>query len=492
MIQGRQAGASTRRWRIRCAAGAGLAAVWLAGCTVGPDFKQPAAPSAQAYVADRSPTLSDPGRAEIRQTLAFGQPLADDWWTAFHSPQLDTLVREALANNQSLAAVRATLVQAREAEARTRGGAYPQVDFAATASRLKTSLLPEGIDQLGPITNDFTLGPGVTYALDIFGGARRLREQKHALTEHQRYQLDAAGLAITGDVARRAIDLARAQDQIGALEEVLRDDEQTVQMVDRLFGLRLKTIADLDAARSQLAADRALLPSLRQQAAVDRNAIAVLTGKPPGDATPPDFHLDALALPDSLPVSVPSALVRQRPDIRAAEAQLHAASAGVGVATAQLYPSLTLSAGTVQESLSASNLFSGAATGGFVAAGLTAPILHGGELKARRREAVAVYDGAYATYRQTVLESFGQVADVLQALDHDAQALDAQRQSVEAAISAEDAAKAQYAVARVDILQVLNAQRQLARARMQLTQARAQRYLDTVQLFAAMGGGWVR
>jgi NodT family efflux transporter outer membrane factor (OMF) lipoprotein len=468
------------------------ATAWLAGCTVGPDFKAPAAPSPRAYAAEPAPTLSDPGRTEIRQTLAVGQPLADDWWAAFHSPQLDTLVREALANNQSLAAARATLVQAREAEARTRGGAYPQVDFSATVSRLKTSLLPEGIDQLGPITNDFNLGPGVTYALDVFGGGRRLREQKHALTDYQRYQLDAAGLAITSDVARKAIDLARAQDQIGALEDLLRDDEQTVQMVDRLLGLRLRTVADLEAARSQLAADRALLPPLRQQVAVDRNAIAVLTGKPPGEATPPDLRLDALALPDSLPLSVPSALVRQRPDIRAAEAQLQAANAGVGVATAQLYPSLTLSAGIIQESLSTSNLFTSAATGGFVATSLTAPILHGGALRAGRREAVAAYDAAYARYRQTVLESFGQVADVLQALDHDAQALDAQRQSVEAGTRALEAAKVQYGVARTDILQVLNAQRQLSRARMQLIQARAQRHLDTVQLFAAMGGGWVK
>jgi NodT family efflux transporter outer membrane factor (OMF) lipoprotein len=478
--------------RIRRDIGVIAAATWLAGCTVGPDFKAPAAPSPRAYAVDPAPTLSDPGRAEIRQTLAVGQPLAVDWWAAFHSPQLDGLVREALASNPSLAAARATLVQAREAEARTRGGAYPQVDFAGTASRLKTSLLPEGIDQLGPVTNDFTLGPGVTYALDVFGGGRRLREQKHALTDYQHHQLDAAALAITSDVARKAIDLARAQDQIGALEDLLRDDEQTVRMVDRLFGLRLRTVADLEAARSQLAADRALLPPLRQQAAVDRNAIAVLTGKPPGEATPPDLRLDGLALPNSLPLSVPSALVRQRPDIRAAEAQLHAASADVGVATAQLYPSLNLSARTVQESLSASKLFTSEATGGFVAVGLTAPIFHGGELRARRREAVAAYDAANAAYRQTVLQAFGQVADVLQALDHDAQALDAERQSVEAGSSALDAAKAQYAVARVDILQVLNAQRQLARARMQLIQARAQRYLDTVQLFAALGGGWVR
>lgn len=468
------------------------AALWLCACTVGPDFKAPAAPSPHAYAAEPAPSLSDPGPAETRQTLAVGQSLADDWWAAFHSPQLDTLVREALANNASLAAARATLTQAREAEARARGGAYPQVDFSAQASRLTTSLLSVGIDQVGPVTSDFVLGPGVTYALDVFGGNRRLREQKHALTDYQRYQLDAAVLAITSDVARKAIDLARLQDQIAALEDLLRDEETTVRLVDRLLALHLRTVVDLQAARSQLAADRALLPQLRQQAAADRNAIAVLTGKTPGESTPPDLRLDGLALPNSLPLSVPSVLVRQRPDIRAAEAQLHAASAGIGIATAQLYPNFTLSAGLMQESLSLSKLFTSDATGGFATAGVTAPIFHGGALRAQRREAVAAYDAASAGYRQTVLTSFGQVADLLQALDHDAQAVDAQRQSVEAGAIALDAAKRQYAVARVDILQVLHSQRELARARAQLIQARAQRYVDTVQLFTAMGGGWVR
>jgi NodT family efflux transporter outer membrane factor (OMF) lipoprotein len=188
-------------------------------------------------------------------------------------------------------------------------------------------------------------------------------------------------------------------------------------------------------------------------------------------------------------VSIPADLVRQRPDIRAAEARLHAASAGIGVATAQLYPSLNLSGAITQESLSTSNLFTGSATGGFLAASLAAPILHGGTLRAQRREAVDAYDAAYAAYRQTVLTSCGQVADVLQALDHDAQLLAAEQQSVDAASQALEAARGQYAAARIDLLRVLQAQRDLGRARIGLIAARAQRYLDTVQLFAAMGGG---
>ena len=477
-----------------CRAGAaGLAAAaLLAGCAVGPDFKPPPPPSARTYISPEIATLSDPSGGEPRQRLALGDTLDGDWWTAFHSPELDALVGEALAHNQTLAAARATLAQARESENRVRGGAYPQVDFAPSASLLKTSLLSEGVNQLGPLTSDFSVGPTVSYALDLFGAQRRLREQKHALTDYQAYQADGAALALSGGVARAAIDLARLRGQIETLNALLRDDEETVDLVGRLFALHLRTLSDLDVARGQLAADRALLPPLRQQLAVNRDAVAILTGKPPGEAAPPNLTLDALKLPTSLPVSVPSELVRRRPDVRAAEAQLHAASAAIGVASAQLYPSLNLTAAITQESLSAATLFSPAATGGFVAAGLTAPIFHGGALRAQKREAGDAYDAAGAVYRQTVLTAFGQVADVLQALDHDAELLQAQQQSLDAATGALDAARAQYGVAHVDRLQVLIALRQLELARIDHIGARAQRYLDTVQLFAAMGGGWRR
>jgi NodT family efflux transporter outer membrane factor (OMF) lipoprotein len=469
--------------------GLGLAAA-LAGCAVGPDFKTPPAPTASRYTSAPLPAPADPGGGETRQRFTSGESSPSDWWTRFASPDLDGLTRAALANNQTLAAARAHLAEAREVEARARGGLYPQVDFGATASRLKTSLLPEGINQLGPVTNDFTIGPSVSYALDVFGGQRRLREQKQARADAEAYQFAGARLAVTGAVARAAIDAGRAQSQLDALEALTKDDEQTVAMVDRLASLHLKTVVDLDAARSQLATDRALAPPVRQQLAVDRDALAVLVGKAPADAAIAEFRLEAFTLPQDLPVSVPAELVRRRPDVRAAEAGLHAASAGVGVATAQLYPSLNLSGAITQESLSTSNLFTGAATGGFLAASLAAPVFHGGELRARRREAVDAYDAALATYRQTVLASCGQVADVLQALDHDAQSLQAEQQALDAATEALSAARARYAVAQVNVLEVLQAQRQLGQARIALIAARSQRFLDTVQLFAAMGGGW--
>jgi NodT family efflux transporter outer membrane factor (OMF) lipoprotein len=468
--------------------GLSLSLVCLAGCAVGPDFKTPPAPPASAYGEVAGRDLGDPGRGEGQQKLVAGTPASAPWWTAFNSPELDRLERAALANNQTLAAARANLTQARDAEAQARGALYPQLDFGATASRLKTSLLPEGINQLGPVTNDFTIGPSVSYLLDPFGGQHRLREQKRALAEYQAFEAEGAGLAVTGGVARTLIDSTRVRDQIEALEALARDDERTLDGVGRLAALQLRTVADVEAARSQLASDRALLPPLRQQLAIDQDALAILVGKTPGEATSTDLRLEALTLPGALPLSVPADLVRQRPDVRAAEAQLHAASAAIGVATAQLYPSFNLSGAITQESLSTSNLFTADATGGFLAASLAAPILHGGALRAQRREAVDAYDAAYAAYRQSVLTACGQVSDVLHALDHDAQLLQSEQQSVDAAGRALAAAQAQYAVARIDLLRVLQAQRDLGRAQLALIAARAQRYLDTVQLFAAIGG----
>jgi NodT family efflux transporter outer membrane factor (OMF) lipoprotein len=274
------------------------------------------------------------------------------------------------------------------------------------------------------------------------------------------------------------------------LRSLLDDDAQTLDMVERQFALHYKTRVDVESARSQLAGDRTLLPPLSQQLALARDALAILAGKSPADAPPDDFDLDEFALPETLPVSIPSALVRQRPDIRAAEAQLHAASAAIGVATAQLYPSVTLSASFTQEALTLSTLFGASAEGFLIGSAIAAPLFHGGALEAQQRGAVDAFDAAYANYRQTVLASFGQVADVLQAVDHDAQLLAAEEQAITAAAATLEAARASYAVGRVQILQVLDAQRQLGRARLGYISARAQRYLDTADLFGAMGGAW--
>jgi len=250
------------------------------------------------------------------------------------------------------------------------------------------------------------------------------------------------------------------------------------------------TQIDVETAQSQLENDRTFLPPLRQQLSAARNALSLLAGRSPASWTPPDFDLDRLTLPDLVPVSLPSQLVRQRPDILAAEAQLHAASAAIGVATAQLYPQISLSASYEQMSNHPENWFALQSSAWSLAAGLTAPVFHGGQLTAQKRAAVAAFDATLAGYRQSVLTAFAQVATVLDALQHDAELADAQKRALDTAERSLKLTRTAYAGGTIGILLVVDAQRRYSQARIGYVRAVAQRYLDTVQLFAAMGGGW--
>jgi NodT family efflux transporter outer membrane factor (OMF) lipoprotein len=473
-----------RRVRIACIA------AMLTGCTVGPDFTPPAAPTTKDYVPGGLPALATPSSQGPQQHFVPGAAVSGAWWDLFHSPKLSQVLTQALADSPTLAAAEATLRQAREQQRQAQGALFPQADLSANAARQRTSLLPEGINTLGPIDNLFSIGPSVSYALDIFGLNRRRVEQQEALATYQEYQLDGAYLTLTGNAVRQAIAIASARAQIAALDRLIADDQRNLDLVRREFAVRNKTVSDVEAARSQLASDRALLPPLRQQLSLARDALALLVGKSPGDWAAPDLDMAEFALPQSLPVSVPSELVRQRPDVLAAQAQLHAASAVVGVATAQLYPNLTLTGALTQEALQTSTLFTSSATAWSIAAGITAPLFHGGALTAQKRGAEDAYGAAFANYRQTVLQSFVQVADVLQALDHDTQLVAAQQAAVASSQAALGAARDSYSYGEVEVLQVLDAQRQLEQARLGAIRAAAQRYVDSADLFGAMGGGW--
>jgi NodT family efflux transporter outer membrane factor (OMF) lipoprotein len=469
--------------------GAGAMAL-LAGCTVGPNFKEPPAPATKVYVPGGTQTLSNPGSAAPQQHLTVGEKVTGQWWDLFHSSQLDAVLQDALTANQTLAASQATLKEARERTLEAQGALFPQFDFGANASRSRASLQQLGINELSPISNYYQIGPSVSYALDLFGLNKRRLEQQGAIAQYEGFQLDGAYLTLTSNAVKEAITIASASAQIAALDAIIADDQRTLDLVQREYRVRNRTIVDVDTAKTQLATDRAMLPPLRQQLSIARDALAVLAGQAPGDWAPPDFALDAFSLPQDLPVTVPSQLVRDRPDILGAEAQLHAASAAVGVATAQLYPNITLSASLTQEALKTMTLFTAAGTAWDIGAGLTAPIFHGGTLQAQKRAAEDAYEGAFANYRQTVLTSFGQVADTLQALDHDAQLLAAQQQAVEASRDNLRASSESLAAGNVEVLLVVDAQRQFNEAQLGEVRATAQRYLDTVDLFAAMGGGW--
>jgi len=295
---------------------------------------------------------------------------------------------------------------------------------------------------------------------------------------------------LTGNVVAQAISIAGVRLQIAASEEIIAEDETNLNLVQAKFDAGKAARTDVLTADSQLANDRALLPPLRQQLSAANYALSILVGKLPAEWMAPDFELEQLTLPNELPVSLPSDFVRQRPDIMAAEAQLHAASAAIGVATANLYPSVTLSGSAGLESMTVATLFNGASSMWTLASGVTAPIFHGGALLSQQRAAIDAYQGAFASYRETILQAFGQVATTLDALAHDADLVAAQRHALDVADESLALARESYAAGKSDVLQMLDSQRLDQQARLGYARALTQRFQDTTQLFVAMGGGW--
>jgi NodT family efflux transporter outer membrane factor (OMF) lipoprotein len=461
-----------------------------AGCTVGPDFTSPREPQTKSYVGDGPLELPSPGEGDVTQQFLLGGKVSGGWWTLFRSPKLDGIIEQALASNRTLAAAQARLAQAREAIAQVAGAYYPQVTFGASASRQKTNLAAEGFNTAPTIFNLYSVGPNVSFVLDPFGVNRRRVEEQVALADAQEYELDAAFLTLTGNAALAGVNIAASRAQVKAVEDIIADDERNLALVARESRAGELTKIDIESASSQLASDRTLLPPLRQQLNVAASALAVLVAKAPADWTPPELDLADLSLPEELPLTLPSELVHQRPDVLLFEARLHAASADIGIATAQLYPNITLSAAVGQEALTPGHLFLPMSNIWSLAGTLAAPIFEGGALEAQRRGAERGFDVALANYEQTVLQSFSQIADVLHALAHDAELVREERRALAAAESSLRLTRATFSFGNVSLLQVLDAQRQYEQARLGLIGAQAQRYRDTIQLFVAMGSGW--
>jgi len=299
------------------------------------------------------------------------------------------------------------------------------------------------------------------------------------------FALDAAHLSLSGTVMGQALAVAAAGAELAAVQAIIGNDAQNIRLVETSVGVGAGTQTQLVTAQSQLASDRTLLPELRQRQAVARHALAILVGKTPAEWSPPDFALGDFTLPEEIPAALPSELAHRRPDILAAEAQLHAASAAIGVATANLYPNLTLTGTFTLQSLALGGPFIAAYS---AAAGLVQPLFSGGRLSAERRAAIDRYDAALATYKQTVLEAFGQVADRLQALASDADQLNAQAAAAQSAGRALELARSGYGLGGSGILDVIDAQRRYSQAQIGLARAKAQRLLDTAQLYVALGG----
>jgi len=461
----------------------------LVGCAVGPDFKRPDAKAPNGYTPEQLDLQAAAG-AEAKQSLTIGQKISGNWWQLFHSKQLNDVLDLALAGNQDLAAATATLAQAKDSVDQSAGALWPHVQMTGGVSRQQTNGASSGFDTVHQDFSLYSIGPNVSYTLDVFGLNRRQVEQSAALAEAQEYQLAAAYLTLCGNVVNQAIAIASTRQQIAIVNDIVADDDKNVKNVSELLSLGEATRTDVEQARSQLTADRATLPPLQQQLSVAKHALAILVGKAPAEWVAPDFDLAEFTLPAELPLSVPSELVRQRPDILSAEAQLHAASAAIGVATAQMYPQINLSASFQQQAVNPANLFTGAGSIWSVASQLTAPIFQGGTLAAQRRGAVDAFNAKAATYKQTVLTSFGQVADTLTAIENDAELLDRQRSAQDSAGTTRQLIQETYRGGGVTILQVLDSERQYAQARLGYTRAKAQRFTDSAQLFNAMGGGW--
>lgn len=467
---------------LAAVAAAALAAA-TAGCAAGPDYVRPG-PPAQARYTPLDPAVVAGEAGVAGQTVRHGVRVPQRWWQAFGSPTLDALVAQALAASPSLASARAAVGQAEAQLAAARGGAYPQLSVAAAVARVHDQRGGAG----GATASQFSLGPGLGVDPDVFGGIRRRVEQAQALSDYQRAQWQSDQLSLIGNLVLQAIALAAVTEQIAAASDIVGVDQRNLDLVQVSATAGKSARLDVLTAQSQLASDRALLPPLEQQASVARHALALLAGRSPADWTAPAWSLGAFTLPRELPLTLPSTLVRGHPEIRAAEAQLHAANAAIGIATAQLYPSVTLSASWSATAGSFGGLFDGGVHLWSLAGNLLAPVFNGGTLAAQRDAARAAYAAQLGNYRQAVLQAFSRVADALAALPHDAAASSAQAGALQTARAALALTQESYQAGQASLLQLLEAQRLYQQARLGYARAQGQRFSDTAQLFIALGG----
>jgi NodT family efflux transporter outer membrane factor (OMF) lipoprotein len=464
----------------------------LAGCAVGPNFRHPDAPAVSHYAvgADPQSTLSAQGTA---QTFDRNEPVDADWWHLFQSAPLDVAIHQALANNPGLAAARASL---RASQDNLRSGCgifFPAVDGELGAVRERYSpvtLGPAGQGTTSSLFNLFTLSSSVTYALDVFGGQRRLVEGLHAEVDLTHADAQATYLTLAVNVANTVIAAAAYRAEIEATQQLIELQKQQVDIANVQAGAGTVPYSNVLSLRSQLASYEAMIPQFAQKLAQSDDLLAALAGHVPADYSPPAVRLRDLVLPARLPISVPSDLIRQRPDILAAEATAHAASANIGFATAAMLPSITLSGGLAASTTSLSNLVPANGHAWSIGAGATAPLFEGGTLWFKRKAAIDDYQQALALYRQVVLAAFEQVADTLRALDHDAQILAAEDEALSTAAQALHLVQTNYEAGIATYLDVLVADTQFHQAQLADVQAIATRYQDTVALYAALGGGW--
>ncbi|MBP0594861.1 efflux transporter outer membrane subunit [Paraburkholderia sp. LEh10] len=465
-----------------------LSALALCGCAVGPDFRSPAAPDAQTYTREALPNSTQ--AAGATQTLAIADSALPHWWMQFRSDALNRLVDTALQHSPTLDEARAKLAEAHENYVAQAGATqFPEIDAKLSGSRQKVDPTAFGIPNV-PNTGPFTLfnaSVSVSYVLDVFGGNRRALEALLAQVDYQRFELAAARLTLAGNVVSTAIRRASLQQQLALTQQRADAQAQQLTIIEGRYAAGGVAQLDVRTQRTLLAQTRAQLPPLTAQLAQADHQLAILLGAPPSKAEFSAITLDALHLPDTVPVTLPSTLARERPDIRASEALLHRASANVGVATANLYPQFVVSAGAGSQRTRVEDIVNGMNIWN-IGLNLTQPLFHGGELHAKKRAAQAAYDAAFASYRQTVLQALQQVADALHALNDDAHELQARDEADGEAQASVKIARGQYAAGGVSQFGLIDTQRQALQTALDRTRAQAERLADTAALFQALGG----
>ncbi len=479
-----------RRRRRTLSTAAGAAVFVLGGCAVGPNFARPKPPPVSGYTPHplRAVTVATDVHGGAAQRFVRGMDIPGAWWELFHSSPLDALVRHALEANPTLAAAQATL---REAEAQLRAGEsalFPTLTANASTSQERVSTAPEGTNVAFPAFTLNTASLSVSYVFDLWGGTRRGIEALRAERQFQRFELEASYLTISSNVVTAAINEAALRGEIAATQEIIGIETQEVAGLEREFNIGAAADTAVLAQRAALAQAQAQLPPLQKQLAQQRNQLRAFLGAFPSETLGTRFVLSSLELPQTLPVSLPSRLVEQRPDIRASEALLHQASAEIGVATANMLPQLTLSGSYGTEGVG--GLFGPALAVWSVGPGLTQPLFEGGKLYEQRRAAIEAYRVAAAQYRQTVITAFQNVADALRALETDAETVRAQAGAEAAAAQSLDASRRQFHLGAISYLSLLTAEQTYQQARLSLVEAQATRFSDTAALFEALGGGW--
>ncbi len=470
-----------------------LLTVLLAGCAVGPDFQRPVAPGVAGYTPEPLPeqTATVEVHGGEAQRLVQEMDIPGQWWALFQSKPLSDMIEQAIKTNPDLESAKAALRGAWENVYAQEGAFYPSVSAGYSASRQEVP------GQLGSPTASgnyiyslHTAQVTVGYTPDVFGGTRRQVESLKAQADSQCFQLEAAYLTLTSNVVASAIQEAGLRGQIEAARRIIEIDSHSLELLKRQYELGQVARADVVAQEASLAQMQATLPPLEKQLAQQRDLLIRLIGRFPDEKLADKFELSSLQLPEELPVSLPSKLAEQRPDVRSAAEQMHAASAQIGVAVANRLPNIALSADFGTSAIEIAQLFSPGTGFWTLAANVTQPIFQGGTLLHRQRAAEAAFDQAAAQYRSTVLTAFQNVADVLHAVQSDAEA-------VKAAVAAEQAAAQSLAIARrqlelgdISYLALLNAEQTYQQASITLVQALSNRYADTAALFQALGGGW--